>query len=389
MRDFKNMKRQRGRNRNGGQQGGGAKPQQNVNRAFDSNGPEHIKIRGHAQHVYEKYQQLARDASTAGDRVLAENYLQHAEHYFRTIRALSPNRQVTDIVGRESFASGFDIDFEDEGVQAAIEATDAAALNGPAPGEAQAQSGEGSEAPTEAQTGQPQRDRWEARPPRENRGDRPYNRDDRPYNRDGQGQQGQGQGQQGQGQQNQGQQSQGQQGDRPRYENRDRPYNRDDRPAYNRDDRGDRPRTESVQPQQQQQDRPRYDRQDRDRPRSENGERNERQDRPREDRPREDRGDRAYARDDRAPREEAPEVGTAAPVVAPVSEVVARAKAARVLRSEDGGVSQLPAFLQGAAAPPPAPAAADAEDGETRRPRRRRSRAAASEGEGGGEPSEG
>ncbi|CAN5138795.1 DUF4167 domain-containing protein [soil metagenome] len=388
MRDFKNMKRQRGRNRNGGQQSGGAKPQQNVNRAFDSNGPEHIKIRGHAQHVYEKYQQLARDASTAGDRVLAENYLQHAEHYFRTIRALSPNRQVTDIVGRESFASGFDIDFEDEGMQAALEATDAAALNGPPPGEVQAQagaqSGEGAEAVADAANGQ-QRDRWEARPPRENRGDRPYN--DRPYNRDGQGQ--------AQGQNpNQGQgQGQGQQGDRPRYENRDRPYNREDRPAYNRDDRGDRPRTEGGQPQQQQQDRPRYDRQDRDRPRTENGERTERQDRPRddrsrEDRPREDRGDRSYAREDRAPREDAPEVVTAAPVVAPVSEVVARAKAARVLRSEDGGVSQLPAFLQGAAAPAPTPAPADAEEGEVRRPRRRRARAAV-EGEGGGEPSEG
>ncbi len=358
MRDFKNMKRQRGRNRNTGQQGGGAKPQQNVNRAFDSNGPEHIKIRGHAQHVYEKYQQLARDASTAGDRVLAENYLQHAEHYFRTIRALSPNRQVTDIVGRESFASGFDIDFEDEGMQAALEATDAAALNGPPPGEAQPQSGEGSEAGAiDGQNGQ-QRDRWETRAPRENRNDRPYN--DRPYNRDGQGQ-GQGQGQS----QNQGQ-PQNQQGDRPRYENRDRPYNRDDR--------GDRPRTDGAQ--QQQQDRPRYENRDR-------------QDRPRDDRPREDRGERTYARDDRAPREDAAEAVAAAPVIAPVSEVVARAKAARVLRSEDGGVSQLPAFLQGAAAPAPTPSAAEAEDGETRRPRRRRTRAAASEGEGGGESSEG
>ena len=366
MRDFKNMKRQRGRNRNGGQQGGGPKLQQNVNRAFDSNGPENIKIRGHAQHVYEKYQQLARDASTAGDRVLAENYLQHAEHYFRTIRALSPNRQVTDIVGRESFASGFDIDFEDEGMQAALEATDAAALNGPPPGEVQAQSGEGSEAPTEAQGGQPQRDRWEARPPRENRGDRPYNREDRPYNRDGQGQ---GQGQQGQGQQ-------GQQGDRPRYENRDRPYNRDDRPAYNRDDR---PRTEGdARPPRE--DRPREDRprEDRgDRPRYENRDRQDR-DRPRGDGERTDRYERGD-RPDRAPREDAAEA-VAAP--APAFEPAPAAEPARMLRSEDGGVSQLPAFLQGAAA---APAPAAAEDGEPRRPRRRRTRAAASEGE----PSEG
>jgi hypothetical protein len=111
MRDFKGMKRQRGRNRGGG---GGKPQQQNANRAFDSNGPEGIKVRGAAQSVFEKYQQLARDASSAGDRVLGENYLQHAEHYFRTLRAMQPHRPVSDIVGREQFASGFDIDFEAE-----------------------------------------------------------------------------------------------------------------------------------------------------------------------------------------------------------------------------------------------------------------------------------
>src|SRR5215831_20368368 len=110
MRDFKGMKRQRGRNRGGG--GGGKPQQQNANRAFDSNGPEGIKIRGNAQHVFEKYQQLARDASASGDRVLAENYLQHAEHYFRVLRAVQPNRPASEIIGRDAFASGFDIDFE-------------------------------------------------------------------------------------------------------------------------------------------------------------------------------------------------------------------------------------------------------------------------------------
>lgn len=112
MRDFKGMKRQRGRNRGGG--GGGGKPQQNANRAFESNGPDGVKVRGNAQHVFEKYQQLARDAGSAGDRVLAENYLQHAEHYFRLVRAIQPQRQLSDILGREQFASGYDIDFEDE-----------------------------------------------------------------------------------------------------------------------------------------------------------------------------------------------------------------------------------------------------------------------------------
>ena len=71
------MKRSRGR---------GRRPQNSANRTFDSAGPE-IKIRGSASHVYEKYLQLARDANSAGDRVMAENYLQHAEHYFRVMSA--------------------------------------------------------------------------------------------------------------------------------------------------------------------------------------------------------------------------------------------------------------------------------------------------------------
>ena len=122
------MKRQRGRNRGGGGGGGGGgKPQaQNANRAFDSNGPEGAKVRGNAQHVFEKYQQLARDASAAGDRVLGENYLQHAEHYFRLLRAMQPTRPASEILGRDNFSSGFDIDFEDEGAQAQSEAADAA-----------------------------------------------------------------------------------------------------------------------------------------------------------------------------------------------------------------------------------------------------------------------
>src|SRR6516164_9331030 len=128
MRDFKGMKRQRGRNRGGG--GGGKPQQQNANRAFDSNGPEGVKVRGNAQHVFEKYQQLARDATSSGDRVLAENYLQHAEHYYRVVRAMQPTRPAAEILGRDQFASGYDIDFEDEGAQAQSEAADEGAAEG-------------------------------------------------------------------------------------------------------------------------------------------------------------------------------------------------------------------------------------------------------------------
>ncbi|HEX4157372.1 MAG TPA: DUF4167 domain-containing protein [Rhizomicrobium sp.] len=73
----------------------GRRPQtsnHNPNRTFDSSGPE-IKIRGSASHVYEKYLQMARDANAAGDRVAAENYLQHAEHYWRIMAASQPQQQ--------------------------------------------------------------------------------------------------------------------------------------------------------------------------------------------------------------------------------------------------------------------------------------------------------
>ena len=80
------VKRSRGRGRR--PQNSGSNNNHNPNRTFDSNGPE-IKIRGSAAHVYEKYLQLARDANSAGDRVMAENYLQHAEHYFRIINQIN------------------------------------------------------------------------------------------------------------------------------------------------------------------------------------------------------------------------------------------------------------------------------------------------------------
>ena len=84
------MKRSRGRGRrpqnNNNNNNNNNSHHHNHNRAFDSTGPD-IKIRGTAAHVYEKYLQLARDAGSAGDRVMQENYLQHAEHYYRILMA--------------------------------------------------------------------------------------------------------------------------------------------------------------------------------------------------------------------------------------------------------------------------------------------------------------
>ena len=81
-----------GHNNNGGGGGGGGGNVHNPNRTFDSSGPE-VKIRGSAANVYEKYLQLARDANASGDRVMAENYLQHAEHYYRIMAAQQAQMQ--------------------------------------------------------------------------------------------------------------------------------------------------------------------------------------------------------------------------------------------------------------------------------------------------------
>lgn len=79
MRNGQNKHRMRGRNR-------GGKNHNPLTRVYESNGPD-VKIRGTANHVAEKYIQLARDATASGDPVAAENYYQHAEHYFRLIAA--------------------------------------------------------------------------------------------------------------------------------------------------------------------------------------------------------------------------------------------------------------------------------------------------------------
>ncbi|MFC3001506.1 DUF4167 domain-containing protein [Falsiroseomonas tokyonensis] len=64
----------------------------NRNHIFDSNGPD-MRLRGTAQQLFEKYLQLGRDATGASDRVMAESYFQHAEHYFRILNAMSQAQQ--------------------------------------------------------------------------------------------------------------------------------------------------------------------------------------------------------------------------------------------------------------------------------------------------------
>lgn len=100
------MKRQRGRGRKpGGGGGGGGGGGNHGNRPLESNGPE-VKIRGTAAQIYEKYSQYARDAQSSGDRVKTENYLQHAEHYYRIMAATMPREQRMQQAENPGFSSG-------------------------------------------------------------------------------------------------------------------------------------------------------------------------------------------------------------------------------------------------------------------------------------------
>ncbi len=98
--------------------GGGGKPPSrpfngnNRNQVFDSNGPDG-RIRGNAHQVMERYIAMARDATSQGDRIAAENYYQHAEHYFRLLSAFNqanppPRRPQTGPGSEEEMGEGAD-----------------------------------------------------------------------------------------------------------------------------------------------------------------------------------------------------------------------------------------------------------------------------------------
>jgi hypothetical protein len=105
MRQGQQNRRGRGRNNNGSSNNNNnnnssnannssnnRKPQNPLSRNFESSGPD-VKIRGTAAQIAEKYMLLARDASSSSDTVMAENYLQHAEHYNRIIMAAQAQTQ--------------------------------------------------------------------------------------------------------------------------------------------------------------------------------------------------------------------------------------------------------------------------------------------------------
>src|SRR5688500_13807192 len=209
-------RRSRGRNNNNRK---GPNP---LTRSYESNGPD-VKVRGTAMHIAEKYTSLARDAQSAGDIVAVENYLQHAEHYNRIVMAAQAQLQQSQPAPfRDNAEEGDDEDRQMNG-----RFRDRFEFNGEgAPpgdeGEERFEAGEDDgqsrnfqprqPRPDERPRGQddrrgPRPERFDRRPDRGERGDRPEQRFE----------------------------PRGEQGDRP--EQRFEP--RGDRP--NRPDRGDRP----------------------------------------------------------------------------------------------------------------------------------------------------
>ena len=99
MKSSRSRSRSKGNRNRSNNQGGNV-----VNRVFDSSGPEG-KVRGTPQQIIEKYNQLARDAQLGNDRVAAENFQQHAEHYLRLLseaqREMESRREEQERINRE------------------------------------------------------------------------------------------------------------------------------------------------------------------------------------------------------------------------------------------------------------------------------------------------
>jgi hypothetical protein len=173
MRQGQQNRRGRGRNNNNNQNRKGQNP---LTRSFESTGPD-VKIRGTPAHIAEKYMALARDAQSSGDPVLAENYLQHAEHYNRIIMAFREQQMAqgggdmqNGMRPRPAFAEpvGLNDDFGDEdGDDLGSEMQPQVSFNQPQHRDQQA--------PRHHDNGQ----RYDDRGPRHEGGNRPYQNRDR------------------------------------------------------------------------------------------------------------------------------------------------------------------------------------------------------------------
>ena len=85
---------------------------QNSNGHFKSNGNGNIGRNNgsmtnpfNVEKTAQKYEQLAKDAHNSGDRVLEENYLQHAEHFNRRLAELNTKPEEQKLTNADSTKS--------------------------------------------------------------------------------------------------------------------------------------------------------------------------------------------------------------------------------------------------------------------------------------------
>ena len=94
MRNYKNNLR-KNKFRNGSDRGFSRNPSNKINGDFVNNDNFRRKNPGKNNHnasrLIEKYNDLAREALSKGDKILSENYFQHAEHFMRVVNEKAKN----------------------------------------------------------------------------------------------------------------------------------------------------------------------------------------------------------------------------------------------------------------------------------------------------------
>jgi hypothetical protein len=152
-----------------------------LTRSYESNGPD-VKIRGTAQHIADKYAQLARDALAAGDPVAAENYFQHGEHYFRIVSGAQEQSRPANTGGYASRPFDDEMDEGDDENSGTGPAQNGHAYNGYDDGDPGQQPQPYENRPDLNQDGRQGRDRFQNRDQRrfDNNGRQDYRRQDQP-----------------------------------------------------------------------------------------------------------------------------------------------------------------------------------------------------------------
>ncbi|MHB2209373.1 DUF4167 domain-containing protein [Methylobacterium sp. CM6257] len=152
-----------------------------LTRSYESNGPD-VKIRGTAQHIADKYAQLARDALAAGDPVAAENYFQHGEHYFRIVSGAQEQNRPANTGGYASRPYDDEMEEGDDEGQGNGPSPNGHAYSGYDDGDPGQQPQPYESRPDMNQDGRQGRDRFQNRDQRrfDNNGRQDYRRQDQP-----------------------------------------------------------------------------------------------------------------------------------------------------------------------------------------------------------------